>query len=267
MKNMKKSFIVLLSISIVYNFLSINNVKASYLINNNNISISEIEYHNLLNLGFNKTEIMNMKQQEFDENKNLIGQIVSIKETETYDLENLGMVNPRGTSTGYVETTGKKMTTTIVSIGNYYRYKVSLEWKKIPSTRSYDIIGIGKNTNVDFASDIIFQQNYCYSSGGCSSNATYSQYKSSTGGTAIFQLPTSSLSSLSSYMYFNVSKSTTSTITSQKAYGDYSHATKTITLSNAKKHNIGSSGIVLNSDIVSYYDSMSTATSSWTGSW
>ena len=264
---MKKSLISILTISVLFSFLSIKKVHASYLINNNNINISEEEHNNLLNLGFNETEIMNMKQQEFDENKNLKGEIVSIEEQEIFDIDSLDVISPMGMSQGYIETTGKKMTTTIVSIGNYYRYKVSLEWKSIPSTRSYDIIGIGMNTNVKFASDISFQQNYCYSANNCNSNALHTPLKINTGGTAVFQLPSSSLTSLSAYMYFNVSKNTSSTITSQKAYGDYSHATKTISFANAKKHSIGSSGIVLDNSITSYYDSIATATSTWTGNW
>lgn len=44
------------------------------------------------------------------------------------------------------------MTTSILSNGNRYRYKVVLEWENMPSTRSYDVIGIGFLASVKVAS-------------------------------------------------------------------------------------------------------------------
>ena len=42
-----------------------------------------------------------------------------------------------------VETTYKRRTSSISANGSYYRYKNVLNWKLIPSVRSYDIIAIG----------------------------------------------------------------------------------------------------------------------------
>lgn len=56
-----------------------------------------------------------------------------------------------------ITTSSKKMITTIISINNCYRYKVSLEWTKIPSTRSYDIIGLGIDNTVKVYSIPVFQ--------------------------------------------------------------------------------------------------------------
>ena len=63
---------------------------------------------------------------------------------------------PRGT----VETTYKKVVSTLSKNSNYFRYKISVTWKNIPSTRSYDIIGIGFLGSVKVRNDLNFIQEY-----------------------------------------------------------------------------------------------------------
>ena len=241
---------------------------SSTFINNNNIAISSIEYENLLNLGFTRDEILNMTESEFNSNKDLVGEIVSQEVVDVDSIENNGSAaSILGYQPGYVETTGKKMTTTIIAVNGRYRYKVSLEWKNMPSTRSYDIIGIGIDPEVKIASGLYFQSNYCYSSSNCSSNGVNAQKITSNGATSTFKLPSATVVSLSSYLYFEVEKNTSDTITELKAYGDYSHATKSISLTNAKNHSINRGGISLDSSISGYYDSMTTAIATLTCSW
>lgn len=252
---------------------SVHALESEEIINHNGIKILKEEYQNLLNLGFNESEIFNMTTKEYLENRNLKGEIVSENiiyfddKNNVMSMDNDQMISPFGMQPGYIESPGKKMTTTIVSVNGKYRYKVSLEWKKIPSTRSYDIIGIGLDGNVKIDSGLVFQQNFCYSSNNCSSSTVHTGKSTSTGATATFQIPTQSIISLSSYLYFDVNKNTNSTITKLNAYGDYAHATKTISKSNANKHSINSSGIVLESSISNYYDTMDKSTATWTGSW
>ena len=161
------------------------------------------------------------------------------------------------------------MTTQIIAITNKYRYKVTVEWKSIPSVRSYDIIGIGIDSNVVIDSSITFQQDYCYSNGNCYSSNVSMVKSLSTGGGALFHLPSSSsVSSMSSYLYFNVNKKNTgSTITSQHAYGDYAHAVKTTYTSYYDHFSVTSAGIVLDATSVNSYDTMSSSIASWSGSW
>ena len=250
-----------------------------FLINNNNIEMSEVEYNNLLNLGFTNSEILNMTIGEFNNNKDLIGEVVSVN-SNYYDINNNlinfedgivggNLVGLYGSFNGYIETEYKKVTTTIVSVNNYYRYKVTTEWKKMPSTRSNDIIGIGiESSDVYIISDITFQQNYCYTNGSCSSSQISIPKKSSSGGSAIFNLPTSSsINSLSSYLYFTVNKNTTGTITELNAYGDYSHATKTVSSSSVSGHSIHNGGIQIPSSVYSKYDAIPTSNARWTGTW
>lgn len=262
-------------ITLMICLLSVTNMEAfalasdNTIINNNDILITEIEYQNLLNLGFTENEILNMSLTEFEKNKNLKGKIISQNIIYLDKKNNIlnNNISTFGLQTGYIETTAKKMTTTIVSVNNKYRYKITLEWKQIPSTRSYDIIGIGIDTNVKIDSEVYFQQNFCYSTNNCGSSIVNTVNSISTGATSTFQLPSSTIVSLSSYLYFDVSKKTTSTITQLNAYGDYAHATQSISKANANNHSINRGGIVLDSSISNYYDSITTSKAIWTGSW
>ena len=143
------------------------------------------------------------------------------------------------------------MTTSITKNGNYYRFKNVLHWKSIPSTRSYDIIGIGHYQSVAIYGTTHFNQEYCFNSGACYNSTTnYPQIFSSGAGTS-FQLPSGSLSSLDQTFYFDVQKNTSATITTLKAVGDYSHATSSISLENSKKYTINISGISLDNSLYS----------------
>ena len=51
------------------------------------------------------------------------------------------------------------------------------------------------------------------------------------------------------------------------AYGDYSHATKSISGGSAQGFYVDAGGIDLDESIVSYYDTISKATATWSGSW
>ena len=261
MKNAIKGFVFLLLL--LFGSFYVN--AETIFVNNNNIKMTATEYNNLINLGFTKDEILNMKKEEFDNNKNLTGKIV-FQETKMIPTEN-NFKSLRGYYPGYVETVGKKMTTTIISVNNRYRYKVTVEWKSMPSTRSYDIIGIGIDPIVRIASGLYFQSNYCYSVNNCSSNGVNTQKITSTGATSTFKLPSASVVSMNSYVYFEVEKNVNYTITQLNAAGDYSHATSSISLSNSQNHSINVAGIQLNSSISGYYDSIPAAVANLTCNW
>lgn len=190
---------------------------------------------------------------------------IEITEEEYNQASNIALYNITGN--GSTETNYKKITTSIYQNGNYYRYKIDLSWKTMPSTRSYDIIAIGINPSVKIASSLHFNQYYCFTNGQCINNGTFYEKKSSTGAGASFKLPTGNLNSLSSTLYFDVSKNVDATIIQQDAYGDYSHATKTVSVSQAQNYNIGATGINLNSSIRNSYDSVSVTRAIWSGSW
>ena len=181
------------------------------------------------------------------------------------EYNNANVNEPKASST--IETTYKKMTTSITQNGSYYRYKNVLLWKIAPSTRSYDIIGIGFYNSVKVKGSTHFEQYYCYTGGSCYTTTTNYPQIFSTGAGTSFLLPSGNLSSLKQTFYFDVEKNTTATIIRQLAAGDYSHATSSISQTNSKKYSVNSNGISLNGSIVSYYDNINTATAIWEGTW
>lgn len=185
-----------------------------------------------------------------------------ISEEEYENVSDTGIM-PQTAST---ETTYKKLTTSIQTNGSKYRYSLLMNWKLMPSTRSYDIIGIGFYPSVKVSGNLHFTMNYRNSSGTHTSSAGTS-YVGNSGASMIFKLPSGTLNSLDAKLYFDVEKNTDATIITQKAYGDYSHAVKNISLENAKKHTVNTNGIVLNNSINEYYDSISAATDVWNGNW
>lgn len=165
------------------------------------------------------------------------------------------------------ETTYKKLTTTILSNGSVYRYKAVLNWKQFPVVRSYDSIGIGHYASVKYNANLNFSQTYCLTSGTCKTLTTYYPQYFSSGTSATFKVPEGSLSSLSQTIFFDVTKNVNATITSQAAYGDYSHATESVTVAQAKNFTMGTSGILFNDGVGNYYDDIMPAVATWSGSW
>ncbi len=291
------SFILFLNIVFFgyINEINASTVNTDSFINTNGIVIDNDEFRNLINLGFTRSEIMNMTNKEYNENKNLVGVVVSTNDkyyrvTTKYDNNgdiistyfeeisesiynnvNESIFNSISFHSvdGYSETNYKKMKSQIISLAYGYRYKMSVEWKHIPSTRSYDIIGIGIDTSVYITSDITFQQNYCYRSGSCSSSNVSFVNRTATGGSALFKLPTSSsITSMDSYIYFTIGKSSTSTtLNTLYAYGDYSHAVKTTSSSNSSYYSINKNGLILGSSIIESYDEVPITKATWTGLW
>ena len=282
---MKKNIFVLLSFLMILPVVV--SASESY-VNYNGIEMSEEEYSNLLELGFSEDEIYYLSLEEFTNSRDLVGnleatttryfahivrysatgQIISESDMEiTEDAYNNEVVMPRGD--GYIETTYKQMRTTISKVNSLYRYKVSLVWKQMPATRSYDIIGIGFDPIVSRDGNLVFSQNYCISTSCTSASAHNNSYQGLNGAGVSFKLPSStSITTLSSYLYINVEKYNSSdTITSMLAYGDYSHATSTISSGNATLYYVNQAGVMLSNSIRSYYDTMSTADAYWTGTW
>ncbi len=167
-----------------------------------------------------------------------------------------------------IETTYKRMTTSIASNGSYYRYKNILNWKYIPSVRSYDIIAIGFLGDVKPHGIPSFVENYCRPNGNCSTITQDTVQIFTYGSGTSFSLPSGDLASLKATFWFDVEKNTNNTITIQKAYGDYAHATTTVSILDATNYQvIQSSGIVLGSSISSSYDNIQVADASWYGTW
>ena len=291
----KVMFTLLLIGSIFFVFQNVE-ARECYVVNNNGICISSSEYDRLINLGFYDFEIMNMSEDIYNSNKDLestdkvttttyvadtyhyVGGKVYTTSREVSEEEYNNILpmcikdvsNTRGVVDGYTETTGKRMDNTIIELTNKLRYKVTLRWKTIPVTRSYDIIGIGLEQDDVYASgNRTFSQTYCVTAMSCSSSSI-ADIKNQVGGVgASFKLPSGSYVFMSSYLYYDVSKQPgVGTLHSTASYGDYAHATSNVTQGQAaNNYVVGYGGINLYSNIESYYDYMNKATASWSGSW
>lgn len=165
-----------------------------------------------------------------------------------------------------INTSYKRMTSTISKNGNGYRYSNEVFWKKTPVTRSYDIIAIGFNKNVKVKSNVSFKLEYTNNSGNIVTSTTNYLQKFTTGVGTVFEMPSGDVTNITVTLSFDVEKNTTETLYAQDIYGDYAHATSIISLANAKKFTVNDAGIVLNGTS-SYYDEISTANVTYVGTW
>ena len=288
-KTLYISFLILLMISLTKNVKADENI---FYTNLYNIEMTEQEYDNLLELGFDENEIYHMTNDIFMDNKD----IEATLESETIEYYKVTTVTQNGNSTtttekiteeeyengsqgpqtrasydGIVETDYKTMRTNISQLSSVqYRYKVTLTWKNMPSKRSYDIIAIGfEPAKVQMNSTVLFQQQYTTSSGSSSTSSSCIQKSGSNGGSAVFKLPTGTMSALSSYMYYNVIKAADNiTVTTMYAGGDYAHATENVSEANAQRHSVNhAGGIILEDAVEDSFDDILVATASWYGTW
>lgn len=300
----KRKTIGILSLLLIGGIFTFNNSHANaledecYLKNNYDICISEEEYTNLSNLGFTDFEIQNLELEGYNKNKNLKGQVVAettnyyqtihyydinnklvssedrmVTEEEYMNADSLSMTEATtfGLTTGYIETLTKKMTTTITKVdNNNFRYKNSLVWKTLPTTRSYDVIGIGmERDKVQYSGNRTFNQTICSYGTGCKNSSTASYYMNQeTGIGASFKLYSGAFYDMSSYFYFDVEKRAgVGTITKLWSAGDYAHAREEIEAYEANLYNINNVGFNFDDTIEDSFDRMDTADAVWTGSW
>lgn len=260
-----------------------------YYTNKNGISMTEREYNNLLNLGFKDFEIQNMNLEKFNANKDyddaflevethryykteystIDGSVISNQEITKYEYEHANL-NCRGD--GEVITNYKDLTSSITYVNsNAKRYRASMTWLSMPSVRSYDIIGAGfSDANIYVSSSYPdLDTTYCTSGNNCTTIGTGYAYKvTSSGAGASFKLPSGTIISLYSTMYYDVAKSNPSnTITYLRMAADYAHATSNVTANQSKQYSLGYSGLYLDGSIMNYYDAMDCAVATWSGSW
>ena len=138
----------------------------------------------------------------------------------------------------------------------------------MPKVRSYDTIGIGHYSSVIVRGSLHFSQTYCETENDCRTTSSYYPKTLDTGSAATFKLPSGDFVSMSQVLYFDVEKRNPSTtIVAQKATGDYSHAVRTVTSTQAQNFDISNAGIQYTSSVSDYFDNMSHASASWTGTW
>ena len=268
-----------------------------YYINRKNVEMTEREYNNLLSLGFSENYIDGMDQDEFMENKDLEG--TTLAEAKKYIKTSTIMRNgiKITTSEEITEEEARKLQEHNMNrdpYGNYYdgmilndvilmtsrisgvgdtmmRFMNTVEWQTLPTTRYYDIIGIGFDQNkVQFGTIIVCRQEWVTEDGGHDGDNTCSPKYVSTGGLAVIKLPEDTIQSLESTIYFNVIKqNNVGTITSLYAVGDYAHAVSNVTPTDLMSHiSINDSvGIIIDATYASYFEGISAAVASFNGTW
>lgn len=283
-------------------------VKASnevYYINREGIEMTQEQYNNLVQLGFTEAQIYRMDIDTFEENKDLNATLMS--ETTTYYHTTTFMRNgikfntsevlteeqlqqamqeyelqiqqphysPNTSGNFYnaiIEDDYKKMKATIAYLedDDEMRFKNDIDWLTMPSTRSYDIIGIGiEPSKVVINSSIAFRQDWRTTSGNFDYGLTCYPKTETTGGSAMFKLPSGSINILESYTYFTViKKPNVGTITSLNATGDYAHATSSVSDNVYNYYSLSVvNGITISSTYYNDYDTIPQAYAHFLGTW
>ena len=294
---MKKILYALLLVALAITSVNAKNAQPYYT-NNNGIEMSEENYNNLKGLGFTDTQIAKMDNKTFAKKKDINANIVSQKvnhyvkvsylqnglQKERYEVVteneyNGRLINP-GSSllrvsgnyyNGMNATDDLAVVTTISNVNNtFMQYRVDVYNYTIPTKRSFDIYGIGiESGKVQVASAVECLQSWDYSNGSSDSNDGCYPKSESTGGSAMFELPSGSLSSLETYISFWVAKQpNVGTIHGLEAIGDYAHAYNTVNSSVYNYYTVDVGGIWVNSPYAGSYDQYFTPSpATFSGTW
>ena len=246
-------------------------VKASnevYYTNLKNVEMTESEYNNLINLGFSELQINMMSEQEFLSIKDYQGVILDsqekyikdyaitrngitthhkeeITEEEALAEKELQSQKPqlRGPSGNYYDgltVTGiYKVKAKIIGVSDDYMIlKTDVEWTTMPSYKYNDIIAAGfESAYVYRASGIVFKELWRETNGTYGEMTTHTPKGDANGGSAIFALPSGSLTQLEATVYFMIGKNVgITTLSEVHSCGDYAHATSNISASNLSSH-------------------------------
>lgn len=232
---MKKLLQVLLITSL---FLLMPNVKAEeiFFTNKNNVSFTRFQYDTLVN-AMGLYGILNMDQESYEifEVDAMMEDNTNIEVLEDYDVvdedENLGISTLDDNR--YNETNYKKLTgiTTCASSQDYCVLNIILDWKKNPSTRSYDVIGTLVFNSSFYNNDAGIVTSYMNGS----TKSILPQKATSSGRAAAIKL--SSSGNIDSFIL------TTKLTKSGRAQVSYQHAVKEVTQFTALNFSFNSAGM------------------------
>lgn len=208
----------------------------------------------------------NIFSNEIKENDIILAYTEEITKEEYEQAEDYEEIQPYGSS-NIVETNYKKLTVSILENGSAYRYKAVLNWKKLPSVRSSDIITIGFYQSVK-AISVNYQTDYCLTTGTCSTLKSFVKKNTSKGAGAVFQLPSASnVNSIKNTLTLDIAKNVSDAkVIEQLAVADYAHATKKISLTDANNYTIDTSGLT-HQGTSSYFDTTPSVSTSIKCNW
>ena len=274
MKNVKFLFFML--ISILFIFPNITN--AETITNNNGVVISEQEYNNFLKI-YSSEYIMNMSEEKYNKIKDLNFdditttnkyvetvynqslQLTTERELTEEEFENYNPVMPLldNESASY-ESTAKRIVMAVVGGSTWNYVTVALTWKGIPSTRSFDVIGI-RGYGLEFRNGSqTGQQIYTL-------NGEYTIIDYAWNGTNIkkhdngFGISMNIVNSDINHLQATVECDVKPTITHPTVYTSYQHAVANVTLAQSQNYTLGGAGLgsvfVFPYSISQKYDGMS----------
>ena len=250
------------------------------IVNNQGVIITRTDYNNILKthpVGY----LANMSQKQYDylrqfDYSNIASDTIYVETTynrntgitsERYLTENEynniseDQVDSINSGSNYIETTYKVLSISVSTSTGVHNVTLNCNWKKSPSVRSYDVIGVrfvhyniagGSQTGMQ-----TYKTNGKY--GYVSYASTGTNIKVDTLGYGIsMNLVNNTVTEL--YLTTDVSAIPTST-TSYAVYGAYQHATENVSLATSKGYTIGGAGLggvfVYPYNTVIKYDGMS----------
>lgn len=232
-----------------------------YIVNQNNVMISTSDYENLSRV-YSDAYLMVMTQDNYDYLKtkdfsNVVSQtkyiettynnslgIVTSRELTEAEYNNVDVSNVSTMGYDYIETTYKKITLYVTKGTMAADCTITCVWKGIPSTRSFDVIGIRfQNYNVSHGTQT-GQQIYKKSGSSDYSSVVYSAT-----GTNInrqdngYGISMNIVNDSITYLELTTNTSAVMGTGTIAVYASYQHATDSLTLAQSKNYTLGAAGL------------------------
>ena len=270
---MKFIFFVLVSITLMLPSLK----HAASITNNNGVVISEQEYNNFLKI-YSSEYIMNMSETKYNKLKDLDFdnitttskyvesvynpnlQLTTEREITKEEFDNFNQAMPRlNNDSTYYESVAKRIEMAVVGGSTWNYVMVVLTWKGIPSTRSFDVIGV-RGYGLEFAEG---------SQGGeqiYTLDGNYTRIDYAWNGTNIkkhdngFGISMNIVNSDITYLQAIAECDVKPTIEHPTIYASYQHAVANVSLAQSQNYTLGGAGLgsvfVFPYSIAQKYDGM-----------
>lgn len=255
MKNVKLIIAALICLVIFPVFTS-----AESIINNNGIVITEEEYNNFEKV-FTHARIMTMSEEQYEKYKTLDYSNITKEEKyieTTYnrslnlttereltkeEYDNYPSPNSRlASDSQYYESTAKRLSLVLMGGSTYNYVTLNVNWKYIPTTRSYDVIGF-RGYDFEFRDGSQIGEQIYYLDG------SYHVINYAWDGTNIkrfdngfgisMNIVNSDIDELQLYTECDVEP----TSNYPAIYGSYQHAVNSVSLANSQNYTLGGSGL------------------------
>lgn len=234
---MKKTIILLFSITIIITSITYTNAKSIYFTNDNKVNLTKEEYEFINEIFYNGYQnIMTLDDYNDIFSEDILNSEIEIKTIDNNSFQPLSDVH----------TTKSKTIKIAKACATNCLISVTVNWSKSPVIRSYDVIGARmENTSI-----IEYPKVTITNTSGTTRSEDIDRYNNGFG--MSIKLLSSGDDMIINQRYY-VSKG-------GRVYASYQHATKSITLNNSKKYTISSNGyggvFLFDSSVKDIYDKM-----------